>query len=52
MLDRQLDLSIFSTEVVTMGDEDTIVLTPEEKEKILQDTPQDEKQEDEEEEKD
>ncbi len=35
-----------------MGDEDTIVLTPEEKEKILQDTPQDEKQEDEEEEKD
>ena len=50
MLDRQLNLSIFSTEVVTMGDEDTIVLTPEEKEKILQDTPQDEKQEDEEEE--
>ncbi len=32
-----------------MGDEDTIVLTPEEKEKILQETPQDDKQEDEEE---
>ena len=50
MLGCQLYLLMFSTEVVTMGDEDTIVLTPEEKEKILQDAPQDEKQEDEEEE--
>ena len=33
-----------------MGDEDTIVLTPEEKEKILQDNPKEEKQEDEEDE--
>ncbi len=33
-----------------MGDEDTIVLTPEEKEKILQDAPQDEEKEEESEE--
>lgn len=33
-----------------MGDEDTVVLTPEEKEKILKEVPEDENQEDEEEE--
>lgn len=31
-----------------MGDEDTVVLTPEEKEDILKDAPEDEAQEDEE----
>jgi hypothetical protein len=31
-----------------MGDEDTVVLTPEEKEKILKDVPEDEQQDDEE----
>ena len=50
MLDRQRDLSTFIAEVVAMGDEDTIVLTPEEKEKILHDNPKEEKQEDEEDE--
>ena len=30
-----------------MGDEDTVVLTPEEKEKILKDVPEDEQQDDE-----
>ena len=34
-------------EVVAMGDEDTVVLTPEEKEKILKDVPDDEQQDDE-----
>jgi hypothetical protein len=34
--------------VVAMGDEDTVVLTPEEKEKILKDVPEDEQQDDEE----
>ena len=29
-----------------MGDEDTVVLTPEEKEKILKDAPEDETEED------
>jgi len=29
-----------------MGDEDTVVLTPEEKEKILKDVPEDEQQDD------
>jgi len=33
-----------------MGDEDTVVLTPEEKDKILKEIPQDEQQDDEEEE--
>ena len=33
-----------------MGDEDAVVLTPEEKEKILKDVPEDEQQGDEEEE--
>lgn len=33
-----------------MGSEDTVVLTPDEKDKILQDTPEDEQQGDEEEE--
>ena len=33
-----------------MGEEDTVVLTPEEKEKILKDVPEDEQQEDEEQE--
>ena len=33
-----------------MGDEDTVVLTPEEKEKILKDVPEDENKEDEEDE--
>lgn len=33
-----------------MGDEDTVVLTPEEKEKILKEVPEDENQEDEEDE--
>ncbi len=33
-----------------MGSEDTVVLTPDEKEKILQDAPEDEQQGDEEEE--
>lgn len=33
-----------------MGDEDTVVLTPEEKEKILKDVPEDEQQDDEEDE--
>ena len=33
-----------------MGDEDTVVLTPEEKEKILKDVPEDEKQDDDEDE--
>ncbi len=33
-----------------MENEDTVVLTPEEKEKILKDVPEDEKQEDEEQE--
>ena len=32
-----------------MGDEDTVVLTPEEKEKILKDVPEDEQQDEEEE---
>ena len=31
-----------------MGDEDTVVLTPEEKDKILKEVPEDEQQEDEE----
>jgi len=30
-----------------MGDEDTVVLTPEEKDKILNDVPEDEQQDDE-----
>jgi len=30
-----------------MGEEDTVVLTPEEKDKILSDTPEDEQQDDE-----
>ncbi len=33
-----------------MGDEDTVVLTPEEKDKILQDVPEDEQQDDDQEE--
>ena len=33
-----------------MGDEDTVVLTPEEKDKILNDVPEEEQQDDEEEE--
>jgi hypothetical protein len=33
-----------------MGDEDTVVLTPEEKDKILKEVPEDEQQDDEEEE--
>jgi hypothetical protein len=33
-----------------MGDEDTVVLTPEEKDKILNEVPEDEQQDDEEEE--
>jgi len=33
-----------------MGDEDTVVLTPEEKDKILNEVPKDEQQDDEEEE--
>jgi len=33
-----------------MGDEDTVVLTPEEKEKILQDVPEEENKDDEEDE--
>ena len=32
-----------------MGDEDTVVLTPEEKEKILKDVPEDEQQDEEDE---
>ena len=32
-----------------MGDEDTVVLTPEEKDKILKDVPEDEQQDEEEE---
>lgn len=35
-----------------MGDEDTVVLTPEEKEKILKDVPEDEKKEEEEKDED
>ena len=35
-----------------MGDEDTVVLTPEEKEKILKDVPEDEQQDDDEAEED
>jgi len=34
---------------VAMGDEDTVVLTPEEKDKILKDVPEDEQQDEEEE---
>ncbi len=37
-------------EVTAMENEDTVVLTPEEKEKILKEVPEDEKQEDEEQE--
>ena len=37
-------------EVIAMENEDTVVLTPEEKEKILKEVPEDEKQEDEEQE--
>jgi hypothetical protein len=33
-----------------MGDEDTVVLTPEEKDKILKEVPEDEQQDDEDEE--
>jgi len=33
-----------------MGDEDTVVLTPDEKERILKDVPEDEQQDDEEDE--
>ena len=33
-----------------MGDEDTVVLTPEEKDKILKEVPEDQQQDDEEEE--
>jgi hypothetical protein len=33
-----------STEVVAMGDEDTVVLTPEEKDKILSDVSEEEEQ--------
>jgi hypothetical protein len=36
--------------VVAMGDEDTVVLTPDEKERILKDVPEDEQQDDEEDE--
>jgi len=36
-----------STEVVAMGDEDTVVLTPEEKDKILKDMPEGDDQEEE-----
>ena len=41
---------IMFIEVNAMENEDTVVLTPEEKEKILKEVPEDEKQEDEEEE--
>jgi hypothetical protein len=39
-----------STEVVAMGDEDTVVLTPEEKDKVLNDVSEEEEQEEEEDE--
>jgi hypothetical protein len=39
-----------STEVVAMGDEDTVVLTPEEKDKILSDVSEEEEQNEEEDE--
>ena len=47
---RTRRILLTGTEVVTMADEDTVVLTPEEKEKILKDSPEEEKQEDEEDE--
>jgi hypothetical protein len=50
MLIHQPDKPISSTEVITMGDEDTVVLTPEERDKILNEVPEDEQQDDQEEE--
>ena len=41
--------TLFSIVEVAMGDEDTVVLTPEEKDKILKDVPEDEQQDEEEE---
>ena len=45
----EADSSIISdeTEVIAMGEDDTIILTPEDKEKILQELPEIEKQQDE-----
>ena len=43
-------LTKFSSEESVMGDDDTLVLTPEEKDNILSDMPEDEQQEDESEE--
>jgi hypothetical protein len=39
---------ISGTEVAAMGDEDTVVLTPEEKDKILKDVPEEEQQDEDE----
>jgi hypothetical protein len=41
---------IYSVEEAIMGSEDTVVLTPDEKDKILQDVPEEEQQDEEEEE--
>lgn len=41
---------ISGTEVVAMGDEDTVVLTPDEKERILKDVQEDDQQDDDEDE--
>jgi len=41
---------ISGTEVVAMGDEDTVVLTPDEKEKILKEIPEEEQQDNDEDE--
>jgi hypothetical protein len=43
-------LFLFRTEVVAMGEEDTVILTPEEKDQILQEVPEEEDQDDEDEE--
>jgi hypothetical protein len=47
---RTRRLLLTGTEVVTMADEDTVVLTPEEKENILKDSPEEQKQDEEEDE--
>lgn len=47
--DSAVVMNTSSTEVVAMGDEDTVVLTPEEKDKILKEIPEGEQQDDDEE---
>ena len=50
MLIRERCVNLSSTEVTVMENEDTVVLTPEEKDKILQEVPEEEQQDTEEDE--